>query len=153
MGDVIAAKNFATLPPVFAACGAGESLVFLLVIWEKICYCVLQEKEGVNRLPLFSHLENRIGSKPHQSTQLPGYCRKVSSGVTSFCAPSGALPTRPNEPTLRRVFDLPVGARLDHLLNRSPHHEIASFLLRGRRSVRRVVCPGCYRVAPTELHT
>ena len=98
MGLTLAAKKSATLPPpVFAACGAGESLDFLLVIWEKICYCVLQEKEGASRLPLFSHLENCIGSNPHQSTQLPGYRRKVSRKICSFCSLPGSLPTKPND--------------------------------------------------------
>ena len=47
-----------------------------------------------------SHLENCIGSKPHQTAQPPGCRRKVSSDVTSFCASPGALPKRPtNQPT------------------------------------------------------
>ena len=62
-------------------------------------------------------------------------------------------PNQDKRAALRRVSDLPGGARLNHLLNRSTHHETVVHLLRSRRSIRCSVRANCYRVAPTELHS
>ena len=63
-----------------------------------VSYCVRLDKCQSVGLTIWesfgTHLENYIGSKSHQTTQPSGCCRKVSSGVTRNCTPSGVLPTR-----------------------------------------------------------
>ena len=77
MGDVIAARKSATLPPQLRL---PRLLYFLVSDPNNIWYTVRRKKKI---LPAWRkpHLENCIGSKPHQTAQPPGDCRKVSSEV------------------------------------------------------------------------
>ena len=98
------------------------------------------------------NLDNRIGSRSAPAAQPTGCKLQAATADLNGLHVAGLLSLNTNEPTLRRVSDLPSGARLDHPINRSTHHETVVHLLRGRRPVRCVVCSDCCRVAPAELH-
>ena len=86
-----------TIEQLAAAC---QILIFLRVRSDQNRLSCKTREGRTDRVPLFSHLENCIGSKPHQSTTLLGDCRKASSEIRKFCASQGALPKRPtNQPT------------------------------------------------------
>ena len=105
-------------------------------------------------LPLpAQNLENCRGSRSAPAAQPTGCKLQAATADLNGLHVAGLHPTKTNEPTLRRVSDLPGGARLNHLLNRSTHHETVVHLLRSRRSIRCSVRANCYRVAPTELHS
>ena len=86
--------DFATPPPGFFASPLPCRLVIFLSVRSDQNRLSCKTRRIIS---LRSHLENCIGSKPHQMTQLPGYCRKVSRKVCSFCSLPGPLPTRPND--------------------------------------------------------
>ena len=90
------------------------------------------------------NLDNRIGSRSAPAAQPTGCKLQAATADLNGLHVAGLLSLNTNELTLRRVSDLPGVARLNHLLNRSTHHETVVHLLRGRRSVRCFVCAdGC----------
>jgi len=95
------APHLVTIEELAAAC---QIFTFLTVRWDQYAVQCKTREGRSSRLPLFSHLENCIGSKPHQSSQLPGCCRKVSSRVCSFCSLPGPLPTRPNDQPTQSIM-------------------------------------------------
>ncbi len=106
-----------------------------------LLYCK-KEEEVTAPLPASEprqlHREQiRTNSTAH-GLQLPG--AEHGLDISSL---AGLLSLNTSEPTLRRVSDLPVGARLDHLITHSPKHEDVADLLRGLRIVWCVVCAGC----------
>ena len=89
-----------TIEELAAAC---QIFTFLTVRSDRYAVQCKTREGRTARVSLFSHLENRIGSKPHQTAQPPGDCRKVSSDVSHFCASQGALPKRPTNQPINRT--------------------------------------------------
>ena len=62
-------------------------------------YNVRQEKEGAHRLPLFSHLDNCIGSRSAPAAQPTGCKLQAATADLNGLHVAGLLSPNTNEPT------------------------------------------------------